>query len=337
MADVTFLNQQQPVDEYGRALYAVCRSIIRAQLDQLGPEDLTDLNCDRGDVTLRQLSKVIRLDRDKGMRGDGFEWAVHEAIVGREPLVLEPIAATLRRVSPKLRTDDVPTSLMFGHERARYLGFLEAVVEDAGNQALLLPDGSGHPFNFGPWVRIAAKGHAAEAELAERIRKVWKTDVFLSLEGNGRYAGTTIKSNYRQLEDGPGLRVGIVPEAKNLRPGYRRQGGLHLAVLPDPDGFMGVFNDAYGAVGRTMCTLGKQQAPPYYLKPSAKAQRVEEQLEKYATAKVLDVEGALNEAAQQELIGVDHKLVSVEPPPWLHIHEQSTPVLAPRPKFEKLD
>jgi hypothetical protein len=51
----------------------------------------------------------------------------------------------------------------------------------------------------------------------------------------------------------------------------------------------------------------------------------------------MDIEGALNEAAQQELIGVDHRLVSVEPPPWLHIHERRTPVLAPKPSFERLD
>lgn len=71
MGDITFIGQKQPVDEYGRALYAVARSIIRAQLDQLSQDDLTDLNCDRTDVSMRQLAKFARLDRDKGMRGDG--------------------------------------------------------------------------------------------------------------------------------------------------------------------------------------------------------------------------------------------------------------------------
>src|SRR5690349_19596011 len=114
MADVTFLNQREPVDEYGRALYAVTRSVLRALLDQLGPDDLTDLNAARGEVTLRQLAKIVRLDRDKGMRGDGFEWAVHEAIVGGEPRVTAPIATALNRTSVRLRTESPPTSLMFG-------------------------------------------------------------------------------------------------------------------------------------------------------------------------------------------------------------------------------
>ncbi|QKW29215.1 hypothetical protein HUT11_26200 [Streptomyces seoulensis] len=45
----------------------------------------------------------------------------------------------------------------------------------------------------------------------------------------------------------------------------------------------------------------------------------------------------LNEAAQQNLITVDRKLMSVEAPTWLNINEKRTPVIAPRPAFEKLD
>jgi hypothetical protein len=41
---VTFIEQNAPIDEYGRALYAVARSILRALLDSLTSEDLTDLN-----------------------------------------------------------------------------------------------------------------------------------------------------------------------------------------------------------------------------------------------------------------------------------------------------
>jgi hypothetical protein len=338
VADVTFLNQKEPVDEYGRALYAVARSVLRALLDQLGPDDLADLNTARGDVTLRQLAKVVRLDRDKGMRGDGFEWAVHEAIIGGEPSVIEPLAYAMGRVSKTLKTGALPTSLMFGHERAKYLGFLDAVVEVAGEQALLLPDGSGRPFAFGPWVRVAAEGATAEQRLRARIRKVWKTDLFLGTENDLHYAAATIKSNWKELEDGPGLRIGIVPEATDLKAGYRQHLSLHLAVLPDPNGFMGLFNDGYEAVGRAVCALGKQVPPAYWSKPSAKAQRVQEQLEKYGTAKVLDIEASLNEAAQQELIAVEHRLVSVEAPAWLHLPERKkTPVIAPKPKFEPLD
>lgn len=336
VADVTFLAQREPVDEYGRALYAISRSILRALLDQLGPDDLTDLNAGRDEVSLRQLAKLIRLDRDKGMRGDGFEWAVHEAIIGGEPSVVEPVAEALGRASTKLRNAGNLESVMFGYERAQYLGFLDAVIDNAGEEAVLLPDGSGRPFAFGPWVEVAARGQVAETELRDRIKKVWKTDIFLTAEGSWKYAAATIKSNWRQLEDGSGLRVGIVPEAKDLPSKSRRFESLHLAVLPDPDGFMGLFNDAYQAVGRAICTLGRQTAPSYWSKPSAKAERVQAQLEKYPTAKVIDLEAALDEAAQQDLIAVSNKLVSVKAPPWLHLPERRPAVVAPKPSFERL-
>jgi hypothetical protein len=305
-------------------------------LDQLSYDDLSDLNCDRADVTLRQLAKVSRLDRDKGMFGDGFEWAVHEAIIGGEPLVCDPVSEALQKASKYLGGEQ-PSSILFGHERAKYLGFLNAVVETAGEEAVILPDGRGHPYAFGPWVAVAAQGKPSEKFLSPRIQQIWKSDLFITDSEGLRYAATTIKSNWRQLEGGRGLRLGIVPEAKDLQPGIQRQKGLWVVSLPDPDGFMGLFKDAYGAVAQTVCTLGKHKRPAYYRKPSAKAQRVQTQLEKYPTAKIVEIEDALNEAAQQNLIDVERQIVSVHAPAWLHMAEQQTPIIAAKPRFEKLD
>jgi hypothetical protein len=336
---VTFLSQKEPIDERGRALYAIARSILRAQLDQLTKEDLEDLDRDRADVTLRQLSKLARLDRDKGMRGDGFEWAVHEAVLGEEPTVIEPVGDAMARASKKFLKMDMPTSLLFGYERAKYLGFLDAIVENADAQAVLLPDGSrGRPFLFdGQWLRDAAGGQHAEHRLASRIARVWKTDLFLSDEARHRHVAATIKSNHKHLEGGPGLRLGIVPQAKDLPAGVRYRNGLWLVVLPDPNGFMGLFNDAYESVAEAVFTLGKHDRGNYFYKPTPLGQRIQGQLEKYGNAKVVDIEGALNEAAQQDLVGVEHRLVSVDAPPWLHLNAARTPVLAPKPSFEKLD
>ncbi|MFG1264176.1 MULTISPECIES: hypothetical protein [Xanthobacter] len=337
---VTFIEQSAPIDEYGRALYAVARSVIRALLDSLSSEDLTDLNTPLDRVTMRQLSKVVRMDRDKGMRGDGFEWAVHEAVLGKEGRVLEPIHAALKKCSRFVK-DAEPTSVMFGQERARFLGFLDAVVDEAGTDSFLCPEGSGRPFRFGPWVATAAYGPVAESFLPERIKKIWKTDVFLSTAGDPRYFAATVKSNYGLLESGRGLRVGIVPESthKENHSGvrYSKEKGLWIVSLADPNGFMGLFNDSYMAVGRAICTLGRQNAPPYYTKPSAKAQRVQEQMEKYPDATVLDIEAALDEAAQQDLVTSKEKLVSVNAPKWLHIKEMAPRIISPKPKFIKID
>lgn len=339
MANITFIEQYAPIDEYGRALYAVCRSVLRALIDSLSSEDLRDLNTPLNQVNMRQLAKIARLERDKGMKGDGFEWAVHEAILGKESTVVNPIAHALKRVSKYVK-DAEPTSLMFGQERAKYLGFLDAVVDEAGTNSYLLPQGKGKPFNFGPWVSLAAQGYPAEPFLNERIKKVWKTDLFLSAIDDPKYFAATIKSNYMQLEGGQGLRIGIVPESvENSKTGvhFSQKHGLWLVTLADPNGFMGLFNDAYHAVARSICTLGKQVQPPYFIKPSAKAQKIQEQLEKYPDAKAVEIEDALNEAAQQNLVSETYKLVSVNAPDWLHIKSLAPKIISPKPKFFKLD
>lgn len=339
MANITFIQQNAPIDEYGRALYAIARSILRALLDSLSKDDLQDLNSDLKDVTMRQLAKVVRLDRDKGMRGDGFEWAVHEAIIGGEPTVTELVHDGIRRASRSI-SGAKPESLLFGYERAKYLGFLEATIKAAGEAPYLLPDGRGRPYKFDTWVAKAAKGQEAEAELTERIQKIWKTDLFLTGTGDERYLAATVKSNYRLLEGGRGLKIGIVPESTvtGHKPGvaFDKKHGLWLVTLEDPTGFTGLYNDAYLAVGRAMCSLGKQEAPPYYTKPSAKAQKMQEQLEKYPTATVVDIEGALDEAAQQNLVNVAHQLVSVNAPDWLHLKQAAPKIIAPKPSFERL-
>lgn len=339
-ANITFIEQAAPVDEYGRALYAVSRSILRALIDSISDEDLTDLNTPLVDVRMRQLAKIVRLERDKGMRGDGFEWAVHEAILGKEPSVLNPISKALMRASKYVK-DSEPTSLMFGQERAKYLGFLDAVVDKAGEDSYLLPQSKGKPFNFGPWVSVAAKGHTAEPELNERIKKIWKTDLFLSTIDDKKHLAATVKSNFAQLEGGQGLRIGIVPESTHFKNitgvTYNQEHKLWVVSLPDPNGFMGLFNDAYHAVARAIFTLGKQDQPPYFIKPSAKAQKIQEQLEKYPDAKAFDIEDALNEAAQQGLVTSTHTLISVNAPDWLHIKAMAPKIISPKPKFIKLD
>lgn len=75
----------------------------------------------------------------------------------------------------------------------------------------------------------------------------------------------------------------------------------------------------------------------YFYKPTPMGQRLQQQLENYGNAKVLEVEYALNEAAQQDLIDVDTRLVSVDAPPWLHLNAARTPVIAPKPTFAPLD
>lgn len=203
-----------------------------------------------------------------------------------------------------------------------------------------MPEGSGRPYQFGPWVQVAAQGRQAENHLPDRIQKIWKTDLFLTLQGSEKYLAATVKSNSSQLEGGRGLRLGIVPESprKGNKAGvkYNDNHNLWTVTLSDPDGFTGLYNDCYKAVARAIYTLGRHPQPAYHWKPSAKAQKLQEQLEKMGNAKVLEVEDALNEAAQQKLVKIRQRLLSVNAPSWLHFKQLKPKLIAPKPKFHTI-
>ncbi len=341
---VSFVTQRAPIDARGRALYAVTRSILRALIDQLSISTLTALNTPAAEVKLRQLAIVSRLQRDKGMRGDGLEWAVHEAIAGSEPSVVEPLLEAMQKASPRsFRDVTSPTSLLFGQERAKYNGFLDAAVSSASEGAVLLPDGRGHPPTFENWVPIAAQGESAEPLLGPRLRKVWQTDLFVSDENRHRHLAVTIKSNVRLLTGGPGLRIGVVPVHSRFAPGVRRvetkKGDpLWVVSLADRDGFMDLYDDAYAAVANSIMTLGQHDHEKYWAQPTAAARQIEEQLIKYGDELVSDIVEALDEQAQQDLVDVDTHLVSVSAPEWLSLGMPSNATrLGPKPSFKPLD
>ena len=91
---------------------------------------------------------------------------------------------------------------------------------------------------------------------------------------------------------------------------------------------MGLFNDAYESVAEAIFTLGRHDRGQYFYKPTPMGQRLQKQLEKYGSVRVREIEDALNEAAQQNLVGVERRLVSVDAPPWLHLTAARTPVIA---------
>ena len=61
------------------------------------------------------------------------------------------------------------------------------------------------------------------------------------------------------------------------------------------------------------------------------------QIERYPDARVNEIEDALNDAAQQDLVTAKHQLVSVNAPDWLHIKAMAPKIISPKPKFMKLD
>ncbi len=165
---------------------------------------------------MRQLSHYVRLERDKG---NAKRWVrmvcTHEAVA-------EASGASLRSCRTRWQGSRRSSRLCQGLVTPLWLRArdLTAVVQGAGEQAVLPSDSARLPFGFrSDWLKYVARGWRAEPLLSLRIKKVWKTHVVLSDEHARRYAAATVKSNYKQLEGGAGLRVAIVPSAVDLRPG----------------------------------------------------------------------------------------------------------------------
>jgi hypothetical protein len=108
-------------------------------------------------------------------------------------------------------------------------------------------------------------------------------------------------------------------------PNHRKVHVLHVLSPPAP------------GLGRLNGVIRLNHLLAQALSPTPAGQTVQHQLEKYGGATVVEVEDALNDAAQQDLIGVEHRLVRVDAPPWLHLNPVLTPVIAPKPTFEPLD
>ena len=114
--------------------------------------------------------------------------------------------------------------------------------------------------------------------------------------------------------------------------------GLWVVSLAAPNGFMDLYNDAYASVAEAICTLGRHERGHHWNKPTPMGAEIQEQLEKYPDAPVQEIEAALDDAAQQDLVDVDETLISVDAPSWLHLGAPSASIIvAPRPSFRKLD
>lgn len=333
------LVQGERLEDYEAGLFSVVRAILAAMLEGLGKDQLEDLNVEGLDqVRLRPMAQVVRLPRDHGGRGDGFEWAVHAALYDGLPSVIGPIALAMSAASREL-TCDRPRSVLFGYERAlRRDGFVDQFLADMGDQPRLLPGGRGMSAPLADILPLFGDGPASQHLLPPRVSKAWKADMFLSAPGSNKWLAATVKSNAGALEGGPGLRVGIVPQQIGLMAGISNtphedpERGLWLAVLPDRDGFVGLFNDAYMATAHVLRRLGKhgEDWGPYYLKPTVIGLKLAAELERHARTPVVEIVDALGDQAQVGLI-LPGGRGGFQIPSWLRHARRPALRFVPRP------
>lgn len=307
--DLQLGRQLHPVADEVSALVAVIRPILRGVLYAVKQDVVAEVG-GYDSLKLRLLSRVYR--PGDGDCGICFEYAVHDAVVRREPAVVERVADVLSRYCkvPGVATD----SILFGAEKSGALQLIETARERLTDESTLLYGTAGRPIKLKRHVdRIARALHDPHTrlELPDSIRGLWKADLFLGRGDSDRWVGTTVKINEAQLEGARGLRIGIVPTRQGRSDAPRRDDLRNLVICPLAyDGsFMEIFYRGWGIVKQFIAA--DAQVPREVFLPLPADRQVAKLLAERRDFPVVDVIEALAPLAQPQLLQTDHRHAQV--------------------------
>lgn len=242
--------QAAPVADPVEAKIAIVRPMIASILMALSNEAITDFgyattNKPRGALPLRSLGRLHR--KGDGDVGIAFEYAVHDAVLRRDPVVLERISDALREC--RIR-HAAPESIFFAVEKSGAQEVINTRMELITSESLVLAEPGAGPIALKQHLGGLAEAfrrQSARQSLPQSIRGLWKADLFLGESGLNHWVGTTVKTNPSQLEGAAGLRVGVIPSKAGKRDGIRLDESRNLVICPIPydGGFMQFFYEAW--------------------------------------------------------------------------------------------
>ncbi|MFC9931895.1 hypothetical protein [Streptomyces sp. NPDC127190] len=239
--------QNNPVADEVSALVAVTRPIIAGIYHSIGQDVLSAIG-KREDIKLKLLGK-IRSQGD-GDTGIAFEYAVHDAVVNKVPIVVERVADALGHC--RINRGD-PSSILFAIEKSGSQQLISTEIDLITAESRVLSGERGQPVKLkGHLNRLAAafRRPSTRAQLPQSIRGLWKADLFLGSTEPDHWVGTTVKINRSHLEAARGLRVAIVPSKSGASDAIKKDEQKNLIVCPMPhDGsFMQVFYEGWRIV-----------------------------------------------------------------------------------------
>lgn len=250
--------------------------------------------------------------------GDGdcgicFEYAVHDAIVSKDPDVLSRIDSALTKYC-KIKGED-PSSILFGAEKSGQLQFIDSVKEHLTDDSILLTGDRGKPIKLKRHINgvVSAFRRPKEREkLPSSINGLWKADLFVGNTLSDKWVGTTVKINPKQLESAKGLRLGIVPSAQGKSDKIRMHETKNLIVCPVPydESFMEIFYEGWNIVKQFINARGNM---PKEINLSSSLDRlVCKELVNRAKFPVLEVIEVLQTMAQPHLLITENENATIE-------------------------
>jgi len=243
--------QKNPVADEVSALVAVTGPIITGVLRSISAE-VTSTFGERDKLPLKMLGR-LRKEGD-GDCGIAFDYAVHDAVISREPVVAERVADALSKCG--ISGGD-PSSILFAIEKS---GAQELISTEPGlvmdNSPVLLGDG-GRPVSLRE--HLAAIGAAfrlpdALLNLAQSIRGLWKTELFLGSADHDQWVSAGIHTSPAPLPAAKAPRIAIVPSMTGHPDAIRldEQKNTVICPLPHDGSFIQIFHEGWQIV-QAMC------------------------------------------------------------------------------------
>ena len=291
--------QRNAVASEVAALIAVVRPILEGLLYSLKTEVANEAGGLAG-VKLKMLPRLYR--PGDGDCGICFEYAVHDAVVRKEPDVLQ-------RIEDSLRQCRVPgsayQSILFGAEKKGASQLIATARQALTDDSRLLTGKQSQPPKLKGYLNALAAAFrrpTTRLSLPTSINGLWKADLFLGTTDGDRYVGTTVKINQTQLEAANGLRVGIVPASQGSSDRIRKDEKRNLIICPLPydQSFMEIFFSAWGVVQQVL--HADAELPKDVALPIPSHRQVARELVTRREFPVLDVIEALKPIAQPELL-----------------------------------
>lgn len=243
--------QINPIQSEVAALISVIRPILEGLLYGLKEDVVAEVDGYES-VKLKMLNRLYR-------QGDGdiglcFEYAVHNAIRNRDPLIADRVESALRLCN--IRGQHL-NSLLFAVEKSGKLNLVDSVQSSLTDGSQLLYGTRGRPVKLKRHiVQVASAFRRPSARLAlpQSISGLWKADLFVGDTGQDNWVGTSIKVNASDLRAEPGLRVGIVPTRQGRNDQVRKDEAKNIIVCPIPydDSFMQLFYAGWRIVQQFM-------------------------------------------------------------------------------------
>ena len=258
-AKISLEIQSDEVGEAVRARYTMVASILRAMLYS-SKQDMVNALGGPHKISLEQLARIYQ--EGSGDFGVCFEYALHDAIRSRQPSIY-PIISEVLYSFCKIKGD--PESILFGLEKNKTLRVVETAENSLTEDARVLVGKVGKPPFLRHRVAILERAFRSvkhRNKLPQSISGLWKADLFIGSPTSEQWVGTTLKVNKEELQEAPGLRVGVYPAKQKEGPSKDSKKNMILCPLPYRGDFMELFGASFQIAKQLMHANGEMPKPP---------------------------------------------------------------------------